>query len=687
MPSGQLGLVWQRLRGLVGKAAPEPLPDSQLLEQFVARRDMAAFEGLVQRYGPLVLGVCRRVLGNTHDAEDAFQATFLVFARRAGSIKSQGAVGSWLCGTAYRISLKARASEARRRAQERTAGSTMLKPNTKEAEAAWKELKPVIDEELNRLPEKYRVPLVLCYLEGKSNEAAARELGWAPGSMSYRLAQARERLRERLIHRGVALSSAVIGPALTAYAVADVPAQLVTPTVQGALLFSAGKAVADLVPAQAVALAETVLHAAAMFKAMIAAVVGLCLLVLVGGVGWMLLGGRGPEGDNPFALDNLAANVVPIDQDPRIAVSFADSQRFCIDILKLRDPRYPEKPKRLMRDERGNTGNVIVRIDGVDHLFGKESSGTRWATINGKLTKERKVSDFKWVSAMDFLDSKVRVIQGVEIVVGEQTRLYDTALVKYRIENLDNQPHTVGLRAMVDTYIGLNDGVPFLIPPTESKPAYLLDTVEVFGKDRIPEFVRALETGDLADQNGTVAEMGLKLKGLEPLDRMAICRWPEAYGAGEAKWEWPFQAMNNPPGKEADSCVALYWARNAMAPNAQRTMGYTYGLGRTAEGSGSTAPLRLLAGGSSRQGKVFTITCYVRGPKQGQQVELKLPPEFGFATGQLAVQTIEVQPGKDYAQVSWRVQANKVGKYTVAAAWSGRTASQDIHIRESSIFD
>src|SRR5262245_53123629 len=187
MASGQLGQVWQRLRGLVGKA-PEPPADAQLLEQFVARRDMAAFEGLVQRYGPLVLGVCRRVLGNTHDAEDAFQATFLIFARRAGAIQSQGAVGSWLCGTAYRVSLKAKAGIARRRAQERQAGTTMVKPN-KENEAAWKELKPVLDEELNRLPEKYRIPLVLCYLEGKTNEAAARELGWAPGSMSYRLAQ------------------------------------------------------------------------------------------------------------------------------------------------------------------------------------------------------------------------------------------------------------------------------------------------------------------------------------------------------------------------------------------------------------------------------------------------------------------------------------------------------------------
>jgi hypothetical protein len=135
MASGQLGQVWRRLRGLVGTPAAEPPADAHLLERFVAGRDMAAFEALAQRYGPLVLGVCRRVLGNTHDAEDAFQATFLIFARRAASIQSQGAVGSWLCGTAYRVSLKAKAGIARRRAQERNAGTTMVTPN-KENEAA-----------------------------------------------------------------------------------------------------------------------------------------------------------------------------------------------------------------------------------------------------------------------------------------------------------------------------------------------------------------------------------------------------------------------------------------------------------------------------------------------------------------------------------------------------------------------
>jgi RNA polymerase sigma factor (sigma-70 family) len=685
MASGQLGQVWRRLRGLVGNPAAEPLADAHLLERFVAGRDTTAFEALVQRYGPLVLGVCRRVLGNTHDAEDAFQATFLIFARRAASIHSQGAVGSWLCGTAYRVSLKAKAGIARRRAQERNAGNTMVKPTTENL-AAWKELRPVLDEELNRLPEKYRIPLVLCYLEGKTNEAAARELGWAPGSMSYRLAQARERLRERLVRRGVALTSAVIGPALAAYAAAEVPLQLVAPTVKGALLFGAGQAVAGLIPAQAVALAEAVLHAAAFFKALLAAMLGLCLLAAVGGVGWLVLHGGDPA-DNSLADEGIRPAIKPLDAEDRISVLFSD-RSFGISLTKLLDPKNAEKPKLLMFDERGNTNNTIVRIDGNEYTFGKETGGSRWAKVKGQVYKEVKVGDRKWVSAMDYVDSKVRIIQSVEVVVGEQTRLFDTALVKYRMENLDSKPHAVGLRTMVDTFIGSNDGVPFLIPPTDAGPAYLLDTKAVFEKGRVPEFIRALETGDLNDHNATVAEMGLKLNGLDPIERMVICRWPDAHGGREAKWDWPYEAMNDPPGKEPDSCVALYWDKQNLPASSKRTVGYTYGLGRTADSSGLQAiPMRLMAGGSSKMGNVFTLTCYVRGAMAGQEIDLKLPAEIGLAPGQTARQTIDLQPGKQYAQVSWRVQANKVGNFMVSATWSNRTITQEIHVRDHSIFD
>jgi RNA polymerase sigma factor (sigma-70 family) len=677
MPSGQLGQVWRRLRGLVGKRPVDERGDGQLLEQFIARRDMAAFEALVRRYGPLVLGVCRRVLGDAHDADDAFQATFLVLARRASSIQSQGAVGSWLCGTAYRISLKARAAKARRMDQERKAG-TMLKTAVA-AEAAWQELKPVLDEELNRLPAKYRVPLVLCYLEGKTNEAAAKELGWAPGSMSYRLAQARERLRERLVRRGIAVSSVILGPALAAHALAEVPAKLLDPTVQGGWLFAAGRA-ADMLSTQAVVLAEMMLQSIAFLKAMLIALVGLFLLVLVGGVGWLAL--RPGHGHGPVVQDTRPGKREP----DRIAVLFSpENQRFGLTSLLQHDPQNPLKPKRLTRDERGNSNNVRVVIDGHDYLFGQEAGGGQWVRENGKLWKEVRLSERRWRSIMEFVDEKVRVSQTVEIVKGEQTQAYDTALVKYEVENLDRKAHTVGIRAMIDTYIGANDGVPFLVPPTDKKPAYLMETLEVFDGTRVPEFIRALESSNLSDKNATVAEMGLKLRGCEPLDRVVICRWPEG---GEARWEWAYQAMNDPPDKEKDSCVALYWGRKLMRGGDLRTLGYTYGLGRTADGtSRDPVPMRLLVGGAATVGKTFTLTAYIKGARAGQKVKIELPEDIRLAPGQADEQVFVADPDGEYSQVSWRVQAKKVGTLVVSAEWAGRRVTQDVHIRESSIFD
>jgi RNA polymerase sigma factor (sigma-70 family) len=185
---------------------PRPCPitdatDRALLERFARGQDGAAFKALVQRHGPMVLGVCRRILVCEQDAEDAFQATFLILVRRAGDIKDPELLGSWLYGVASRTATKARARGARRREHERQAAPAMLTTDDPSADLAWRELRTTLDEELNRLPDKYRLPLILCYLEGLTNEEAARRLGWPPGSMSYRLARGRELLRERMENR------------------------------------------------------------------------------------------------------------------------------------------------------------------------------------------------------------------------------------------------------------------------------------------------------------------------------------------------------------------------------------------------------------------------------------------------------------------------------------------------------
>jgi RNA polymerase sigma-70 factor (ECF subfamily) len=177
--------------------------DATLLERFVTCREEAAFAALVQRHGPRVLGACRQILRNEHDAEDAFQATFLLLARKAADMPWRESVGGWLYAAAHRLSLNARAGVLRRHRREIPLGEDMQADPVKEI--AQRELRWVLDDELDRLPEKYRAPVVLCYLEGMTNEEAARTLGWPAGSMSRRLERARGLLRRRLAGRGLSL--------------------------------------------------------------------------------------------------------------------------------------------------------------------------------------------------------------------------------------------------------------------------------------------------------------------------------------------------------------------------------------------------------------------------------------------------------------------------------------------------
>jgi RNA polymerase sigma factor (sigma-70 family) len=216
------------------------LSDGQLLERFTRDHEQAAFEALVRRHGPLVLGVCRRVLQNGHDAEDAFQTTFLTLARKAGSIWRQQALGGWLYRVAHRVAVKARASAARRRDRERQADRR--EPPDPLAEVTGRELLAVLDAELDSLPECYRAPLVLCCLEGRTRDEAAQELGWSLGTLKRRLEQGRERLRGRLARRGLALSAALAVASLSpGTATAAVPPGLAATTVQAALAAAAGR--------------------------------------------------------------------------------------------------------------------------------------------------------------------------------------------------------------------------------------------------------------------------------------------------------------------------------------------------------------------------------------------------------------------------------------------------------------
>jgi RNA polymerase sigma factor (sigma-70 family) len=187
--------------------------DDELLDWFLgedASGSEAAFSELVDRHGPIILGICRRVLGRSDEAEDAFQATFLALARAAGSIRERRAVGCWLCEVAYRVALRARSRAAEREAREREAAEMTGERYDHDRDPAWDDLLSVLREEINRLPSPYRKAVVLCYLEGRTNQEAAALLRWPVGTVKGRLYRARHRLRSRLARRGLALSAALL---------------------------------------------------------------------------------------------------------------------------------------------------------------------------------------------------------------------------------------------------------------------------------------------------------------------------------------------------------------------------------------------------------------------------------------------------------------------------------------------
>jgi RNA polymerase sigma factor (sigma-70 family) len=307
MADGHLSTVLRHIRQFVNARVADSPSDGELLERYASRRDDGAFAALVQRHGPVVLGVCRRVLRDAHEAEDAFQATFLVLVRKAGSLDRRGSLGGWLHGVAHRVARRAR-SQATRRPVCAPEPLDVPSPDG-EAEPTRsvmrRELGAVLDEELQRLPEKYRAALVLCDLQGKTHDEAARELRWPRGSLAKRLAGARDRLRRRLTGHGVTLSAGALAAALAETAQA-VPPALVQMTLDSATRFAAGQALPH--SARAVALAKGVLQAMTLSKVKTIAAVILPLGLLVGGAAWFheASGAPAPEAAPAFPRRMLA---------------------------------------------------------------------------------------------------------------------------------------------------------------------------------------------------------------------------------------------------------------------------------------------------------------------------------------------------------------------------------------------
>ncbi len=256
----KLKRVVGQLRAVAGPPPVADQTDRELLGAFCLRGDQEAFAALLARHGPMVLRVCRRVLRGEQDAEDAFQATFLVLAGKAGSIRKTESLASWLHGVAHRVSLRARRDAARRRSHEREA--LPMSARTGQRELDWIEVQQALDEEIQALPPMYRNPFVLCFLEGRSRAEAARELGLKEGTVWSRLAQARKRLHQKLAGRGIALPALLAAGALSEGLARALPARLAQSTVQAVLASVAGEVVSDgLLSARAAALAKGVSQA------------------------------------------------------------------------------------------------------------------------------------------------------------------------------------------------------------------------------------------------------------------------------------------------------------------------------------------------------------------------------------------------------------------------------------------
>jgi len=235
-----MNVVGRDLHTLFGMGVMGTLSDGQLLDRFVERREEAVFEAIVRRHGPMVWGVCRRVLRDHHDTEDAFEATFLVLARKAASVMPREKLGNWLYGVAYQTAMKARAMRAKRRGREGQVPEmpepVVMPDDLQDAVAE------TLDQELSRLPEKYRIPIVLCELEGITLKEAANQLGWPIGTVSSRLSRAKAMLARRLSRQGVSLSAGSLAVLLAQEsASAGMPMRLIGPTTKAASLFAAGE--------------------------------------------------------------------------------------------------------------------------------------------------------------------------------------------------------------------------------------------------------------------------------------------------------------------------------------------------------------------------------------------------------------------------------------------------------------
>jgi RNA polymerase sigma factor (sigma-70 family) len=481
--SSILHLIRTTVEGRGAREAADP----ELLQRFHAQRDQDAFHALIRRHGPMVLDVCRGVLANEADVEDAFQATFLILVRKAGSIRKTGSLASWLHGVAYRTALKARSQSAVRKKHE-----TRLPARLSSArdEPGWSEIQQVLHEELHGLSERYRAPLVLCYLEGMTQDAAAVQLNLAKSTLRERLERGRAQLRLRLIRRGLGPAALLLAAAWpAARTTAGVPAALAASTLEAAAFGVAGKAGSAVISVAVSSLTEGVLRTMFLTKMKSLSIVFAAVMLLGLGVGTATLpvpttaqaqteaptqvpgSGRASGQPPPIVLPAVApdADLSDLIQlDPR-----TDEHAIPPDVVRL-NVREFKLPVQIRPEERGKLRLVNL------YVYVSPDQGKSWQRV-GPITPEE--DGFRFTAPKDGLywfaiqeEYPDRQLRPIGIVPPQVKVLVDTSLSlktsPRSVEPLADGPRPVGdpdYEELAGTVAGVNQPANQLTMKTEEK--------------------------------------------------------------------------------------------------------------------------------------------------------------------------------------------------------------------------
>jgi hypothetical protein len=378
-----------------------------------------------------------------------------------------------------------------------------------------------------------------------------------------------------------------------------------------------------------------------------------------------------------------------------------DPCRFGLTTKEFRDPNNENKEKRLTFDEYGGTNNTVIKIDGYEYIFGRTSYAQ--VKLRPANKQDEQIRDRYWTRTCVYGQHGVEVTQHVLLVPGpkktddeKEVPPLENCLVYYEVKNVNqgNVKRHVGVRVLLDTFIGGNDGVPFTIPKHDG---FMDTSIDLRGKD-VPEFIEAVENpGDKKDP-GTVARFGLKgikvpwVPRIDEPTRLVVCQQP---ANPQVKWNWGDPGSKegefhpiNASGK-SDSCVVMYWDEVALDREEGRFVGFTYGLNSLKiegieEGAGTGLALSLPPGVLSN--KEFTVTCYVYNARAGQEVTLKLPKGLELSGDDKGKETKAVTKPGDRVKVEWRVKGTQLGVFEITAESGKATSKKKATVRDDGIF-